>query len=147
MPDLAEQMIHREPLIAEPEAARIPLPVRQLVNSLLSAAPEGRPQTGQALVEAITQCQEAVERTESKPIGRVIVWTAAILLSLLIGAAVFLFQSGVFTQHNNAKSIAVLPFDNLTPVNDHPYCAYGVHNHILTNHTNIPNLNTHSRKS
>jgi serine/threonine protein kinase/Tfp pilus assembly protein PilF len=147
MPDLAEQMIHREPLIAELKAARIPLPVRQLVNSLLSAAPEGRPQNGQALLEAITQCQEAVERTESKPIGRVIGWTAAILLSLLIGAAIFLFQSGVFTQDNNAKSIAVLPFDNQSPVKDDSYFAEGVQDDILTNLAKIADLQVISRGS
>jgi serine/threonine protein kinase/Tfp pilus assembly protein PilF len=147
MPDLAEQMIHREPLIAELKAARIPLPVWQLVNSLLSAAPEDRPQNGQALVEAITQCQEAVERTKSKPIGRVIGWTAAVLLGLLIGAATFLFQTGVFTKDSIAKSIAVLPFDNLSPAKDDSYFADGVQDDILTNLAKIGDLQVTSRGS
>ena len=147
MPDLAQQMIHREPLIAELKAARIPLPVWQLVNSLLSAAPEDRPQNGQALVEAISQCQEAVERTKSKPIGRVIGWTAAILLSLLIGAATFLFQTGVFTKDSIAKSIAVLPFDNLSPSKDDSYFADGVQDDILTNLAKIADLQVISRGS
>ena len=51
--ELAEQMIHRGSVIARLKAARIPLPVRNLADLLLSASPERRPQNGQATIQKI----------------------------------------------------------------------------------------------
>lgn len=42
------------------KSVAIPLPVIELIGSLLAADPEGRPQTGRALNEAIRECQRKV---------------------------------------------------------------------------------------
>ena len=121
----------------------IPSPVRKLAAALLSPDPKDRPQNGQALVEAITSCQRAIEG--KKRIGRNAFW--AIAAGLLIAAIVVLFQSGIFTKDSSAKSIAVLPFDNLSPVKDDSYFVDGVQDDILTNLAKIADLQVISRAS
>jgi serine/threonine protein kinase/tetratricopeptide (TPR) repeat protein len=121
----------------------IPSPVQKLTTALLSPDPKDRPQNGQALVEAIARCQQAVEG--KKRIGKIAFWTTAVGASLLIGAMLFLFQSG--RGDSVAKSIAVLPFDNLSPVKDDSYFVEGVQDDILTNLAKIADLQVISRGS
>jgi serine/threonine protein kinase len=121
----------------------IPLPVQKLTTALLSPDPKDRPQNGQALGEAIARCQRAVEG--KKRIGKITFWTTAVGASLLIGAMLFLFQSG--RGDSAAKSIAVLPFDNLSPAKDDSYFVEGVQDDILTNLAKIADLQVISRGS
>jgi serine/threonine protein kinase len=121
----------------------IPLPVRKLATALLSPDPKDRPQNGPALVEAITKCQRTIEGP--KRIGK----TAflAIAAVLVAGATLFFFQSGILQKDNGAKSIAILPFDNLSPVKDDSYFVDGVQDDILTNVAKIADLQVISRSS
>jgi serine/threonine protein kinase len=80
-------------------------------------------------------------------IGRTRFWTVASGAGLLFAAIVFLSQSGFFPKDNNAKSIAVLPFENLSPVNDNSYFIEGVQDDILTNLARIADLQVISRRS
>ncbi|MFZ0504961.1 MAG: protein kinase [Chthoniobacterales bacterium] len=142
--ELAQQLTRPEPVIAALTAAGIPLPVRKLVTTLLSPDPKDRPQNGQALVEAITKCQR---RIEGKKIDRKTFWIAAAGAILLAAPIIFLFQSGVFSRDGTAKSIAVLPFENLSPVKDDSYFVDGVQDDILTNLAKISDLQVVSRGS
>jgi serine/threonine protein kinase len=121
----------------------VPSPVRRLAAALLSPDPADRPQNGPALVEAITKCQRAIEGT--KRIGKNAFLAAAAVL--LVAAILFFFQSGIFTKDNAAKSIAVLPFDNLGPAKDDSYFVDGVQDDILTNLAKIADLQVISRGS
>ena len=121
----------------------ISLPVQKLTTALLSPDPKDRPQNGPALVEAIARCQRAVEG--KKRIGTITFWTTAVGASLLIGAMLFLFQSS--RGDSAAKSIAVLPFDNLSPAKDDSYFVEGVQDDILTNLAKIADLQVISRGS
>jgi serine/threonine protein kinase len=142
--ELADQMTRPEPVIAALAAAGVPLPVRKLVATLLSPDPKDRPQNGQALVEAITKCQRTIE---GKQISRKTFWMVAAGASLLAALIVFLFQSGAFSKDSAAKSIAVLPFENLSPVKDDSYFVNGVQDDILTNLAKISDLQVISRRS
>ena len=143
IPELPRQMNDRRRLIARLKRAHIPAAVQKLVLSLLSASPEGRPQNGQALLEAITRAQQGTGRRVSPKIY----WVVASGLGLLVAASLFWFQHGIFTDNNSAKSIAVLPFDNLSPVRDDSYFAEGVQDDILTNLAKIADLQVISRSS
>jgi TolB-like protein len=121
----------------------IPLPVQKLTTALLSPDPKDRPQNGQALMGAIARCQRALEG--KKRIGNITFWTTAVGASLLIGVMLFLFQSG--RRDSAAKSIAVLPFDNLSPVKDDSYFVEGVQDDILTDLAKIADLQVISRGS
>ena len=143
VPELAGQMVHPEPVIARLKAAGIPSPVRKLAATLLGPDPKDRPQNGQALVETIAKCRRASDG--SKRVSRNIFW--AIAAGLLIAGIGFLFQSGGLTNDRTAKSIAVLPFDNLSPVKDDSYFVDGVQDDILTNLAKIADLHVISRGS
>ena len=121
----------------------IPSPVRRLAAALLSPDPKDRPQNGPALVEAITKCQRAIEGT--KRIGKNAFLAVAAVL--LVVAITFIFQSGFLKKDNAAKSIAILPFDNLSPVKDDSYFVDGVQDDILTNVAKIADLQVISRGS
>ena len=143
VPELAGQMVHREPVIARLKAAGIPSPVRKLAATLLSPDPKDRPQNGQALVETIAKCRRATDG--KKRVRRNIFWVIA--ASFLVAGIGLLFQSGALTNDRTAKSIAVLPFANLSPVKDDSYFVDGVQDDILTNLAKIADLQVISRGS
>ena len=97
------------------------------------------------MVKAITKCQQAVAKT--KWLGRKTAWTIVAALGLLLAVILFLFQTGVLTNDRITKSIAVLPFDNLSPAKDDSYFADGVQDDILTNLAKIADLQVISRGS
>jgi serine/threonine protein kinase len=129
------------------KAAAVPRLVRELVVSLLSADPAKRPQTGQALVEAIANCQRAIgapktPETSRNKLVRLVAWIGV----LLIGAvAIYIFRSQ--PADASAKSIAVLPFDNFSPTADDSYFADGVQDEVLTNLAKVADLQVISRGS
>jgi serine/threonine protein kinase len=123
----------------------IPLPVRKLLAALLSPDPKDRPQNGLALVEAITKCQQAIDG--SKRINRSLLWAVATSTVVLATAVALLVQNGASTKESIAKSIAVLPFDNLSAAKDDSYFVDGVQDDILTNLAKIADLQVISRGS
>lgn len=143
--ELAVQTIHRGPLIAQLKAARVPATVRKLVDSLLSAAPEDRPQSGQALVKAIAECQESIAK--EKRIGSQTYWAIVAGFGLVMAALLFSLLSGIFTKDSTGKSIAVLPFDNLSPLKDDAYFADGIQDDILSTLAKIADIRVISRGS
>ena len=143
--ELGAQMIHRGRLIAQLKGSSVPATVRKLVDSLLSAAPEERPQNGQALVTAIAECQESIAKT--KRIGSKTYWAIVAGFGLVMAALLFSLLSGIFTKDSTAKSIAVLPFDNLSPLKDDSYFADGIQDDILSTLAKIADLRVISRGS
>jgi serine/threonine protein kinase len=141
--NLAGQITQPEPVLAELRAARIPSPVRKLVASLLTATPENRPQNGSALVRAIKRCRRAIaiKRLSLKSAG--LAGVAAALASLAI---LFLFRAGFFSG-DGTKSIAVLPFDDLSPAKADSFFTDGIQDDILTNLAKIADLQVISRNS
>lgn len=143
--ELTAQTVHRRPLIADLKVAHVPATVRRLVDSLLSASPEGRPQNGQALVKAIAECRESI--ADKKRIGSKTYWAMVAGFSLVAAAWLFLLLSGMFTNTSPVKSIAVLPFDNLSPLKDDSYFADGIQDDILSTLAKIADLRVISRGS
>src|SRR5437870_5591193 len=99
--------------------------------------------------------RRAVRQRRSIPVG----WIAAVLLLLVvIGAGVFVFQrqkTKVAPRQSEAatastipdKSIAVLPFENLSSDKENAYFADGVQDEILTDLAKIADLKVISRAS
>jgi serine/threonine protein kinase len=145
IPDLPGQMNDRRRLIIRLKSARIPLPVRKLALSLLSPDPEDRPQNGQALFEAISNVQQEFART--KRLNPRTYWAVASGVVLLLAATGFWFQREMPANDNSPRSIAVLPFDNLGPIQNDSYFADGIQDDILTNLAKIADLQVISRGS
>jgi serine/threonine protein kinase len=130
------------------KAAAIPRPVRELVVSLLSADPAKRPQTGQALCEAIANCQRSIGKAKSRTAHRYRLVAGLVAgIGLLLVAAVAIYFLRSQPAENSAKSIAVLPFDNFSPTADDSYFADGVQDEILTNLAKVADLQVISRGS
>src|SRR5204862_4167432 len=84
-----------------------------------------------------------------KPARRSVGWIAALVLLVLLGAVFFLFmrkptQAVVAI---SAKSIAVLPFENLSSDKENAYFTDGVQDEILTDLAKIADLKVISRTS
>ncbi len=133
-------------------AARVPRRVVQLLRLILSSDPAGRPQTARALGEALKRCRAEIAGTITLPTRwRIAAWTAAIA-ALLLGA--MMVGSHARARHRAApplpapdKSIAVLPFDNLSEGRDNAFFADGVQGEILTDLAKVADLKVISRGS
>jgi serine/threonine protein kinase/Tfp pilus assembly protein PilF len=147
IPELARQIMNPWPVIKRLRVGGLPSPVCKLAATLLSPDPKDRPQNGQALVKAIAECRRACTTDGSKRIRLKTYWATVAVLSVIIGGALYLFQKEFFNQDSTAKSIAVLPFDNLSPDKDASYFADGVQDDILTNLAKISDLRVISRAS
>jgi serine/threonine protein kinase/tetratricopeptide (TPR) repeat protein len=130
------------------KAARIPLPVRELVVSLLSADPAKRPQNGSALNASVTRCRRAVSGSggNKKFSGKAGVWAAVLGGIIVLGAAVTILYFRNPVAAVSTKSIAVLPFDNLSP-GDQSYFSEGVETEILTALAKVSDLQVASQGS
>jgi TolB-like protein len=97
-----------------------------------------------------TQCKHVILRRKTKT-RRSRLFAASALALLLAGIVLFVrwnrrppFQSG---REVLAKSVAVLPFDNLSENKQNSHFAEGVHDEILTNLAKVADLKVISRTS
>ena len=193
------------------KAAAVPVPVIDLVCSLLAVNPEDRPQTGKALNDAIRECQRTVassslvgmpkkedrsrgfqtsgndiEAAESTGAGGVSrpnsksglhsgvqetaelsglqlrlqrvrsrisrKWMVVTLVSaLILSGLIFISYRAVFPGKPDLvladRTVAVLPFANISANKDDAYFADGIHDEVLNNLARISQLRVISRTS
>ena len=141
MKELAQRKIELAVPISALKAKNIPSDIRHLLSSLLSADPKRRPGDGQALIKAITKCQRAATQSSK--------WKSPWLLgaTAFTAAGLCYLVGGSFVHNLEPRSIAVLPFDNLSPMGDKAYFADGVQDEILTNLATVADLQVISRSS
>ena len=125
------------------KAAHVPHCLKSLLESMLAFEPSSRPGTH----ELAAQLQRCSPEARSARRTRVALVAAALLV--LAMSALFVFQPPQ-TQNaslNPDKSIAVLPFENLSPDPDNAYFADGVQDEILTTLARIADLKVIGRTS
>ena len=132
--------------IEQLKAAHVPSPLRSLLESMLALEPASRPGT-RALAARLQRCSP---EARSKRRTRVAFAAAAILI--LGASALLVFQPPRIQQNaplNPApdKSIAVLPFENLSRDPDNVYFADGVQDEILTRLASLADLKVINRTS
>jgi serine/threonine protein kinase/Flp pilus assembly protein TadD len=154
----------------------IPAPAIALLEVLLAKDPSQRFQTPVQLQQALTRAREAIASgskltvdelrsagdeaakglSKEKPRKQTIRWLLGAGLCLAIALITWFFASGrarfLFNQPANQsipteKSIAVLPFENISPNKDDAYFADGVQDEILNNLAKIVQLKVISRTS
>jgi len=125
----------------------VPARILALLKSMLAGDPANRPQTARELLSAIHSCctkfsTEARSRRRRSAL-------AAVGTTLLVPAIAFgawLYQR----EHSSAlmeRSIAVLPFENLSDDKENAYLAEGIQDEILTRLSKIGDLRAISRTS
>jgi TolB-like protein len=134
------------------QAAHVPRPVVELLTSLLSRQPSGRPQTSTELAAALADCRARLAPRNSLARWRaaVPVMGAALLLLALAAGGWLVFQrvrSKPAPLPVAEKSLAVLPFDNLSAEKANAYFTDGVQDEILTDLARVAQLKVISRNS
>jgi serine/threonine protein kinase/Tfp pilus assembly protein PilF len=127
--------------IEQLKAAHVPSSLRSLLESMLALEPASRPGT-QELAACLQRCSPEARQLRHK---RVALATAALLI--LGVSAFFIFLSLRTHLGPPDKSIAVLPFENLSPDPNNVYFADGVQDEILTRLASLADLKVINRTS
>jgi TolB-like protein/serine/threonine protein kinase len=121
----------------------------------------GNPEVPQKFKSSSGAClTSATAKTRSKPLWTLIGAAALIMVGITLGSYLFCITFGSYlfshqqkietaptTSGAPEKSIAVLPFENLSKEAENAFFADGVHDEILTELSRIPDLKVVSRTS
>jgi serine/threonine protein kinase/Flp pilus assembly protein TadD len=131
--------------IEQLKAAHVPSRLKSLLGSMLAFEPASRPGTGE-LAARLQRCSP-----EARSVRRTRGALAAAFLVVLAISALFVFQPSRIQNAGLSpapdKSVAVLPFENLSRDPDNAYFAEGIQEEILTRLANIADLKVISRTS
>jgi serine/threonine protein kinase/Tfp pilus assembly protein PilF len=127
--------------------AHVPARVIALLQSMLAVDPAKRPQTARELLSAIHRCYTKFStEARSRRKRSIIVAAGAILVLGAIAIGAWLYQRAQsFAQIE--RSIAILPFENLSEDKANAYFAEGIQDEILTRLSKIADLKVISRTS
>ena len=139
---------------AEPPSipAELPEALARLLQKALQREVEQRYQTAREMREAL----QRIRRTMDRQLGeapRARLWKRRPIASSLsavmiaLGFALFFYWSRPQVTAPSAKSIAVLPFENLSPGSEDAYLADGIQNDILTSVGKLKDLKVIARTS
>ncbi len=104
----------------------------------------GNPEVPEKLLQAKAKEQTA---SRAKPAGRSRVWIAALVIAAIAAMAFYIFSHRFGSKPILEKSVAVLPFENLSRDPDNAYFADGIQDEILTRLSKIADLKVISRTS
>jgi TolB-like protein/Flp pilus assembly protein TadD len=125
----------------------VPARILALLKSMLAPDPKERPQSARELLTAVHRCHTKFS-TEARSRRRRVVFAAAgatlVIAAIAIGA--WLYQHAQFSGQFQ-RSIAVLPFDNLSDDKENAYLAEGIQDEILTRLSKVGDLKVISRTS
>ena len=119
-------------------AAHVPKRMLGVLNSMLQADPAARPQSARELLDALRGCKEH---------GRFGSWSgtrrrlfAGVGIAIAAGGALVVLRSRAHPGPVNDKSLAVLPFENLSPDKTEAFFAIGVQDEITADLARISAL-------
>jgi serine/threonine protein kinase/Tfp pilus assembly protein PilF len=125
----------------------LPAQVIGLLKSMVAPDPKNRPQTARELLSAVHSCYERFNPKARSRRRRVAFAAAAATLAIgALALGTWLYQRArPFTPME--RSIAVLPFENLSSDKENAYFAEGIQDEILTRLSKIADLKVISRTS
>src|SRR4029453_17199544 len=120
----------------------LPGQVIALLKSMLAPDPKDRPQSARELLSAVHNCYEKFN-PQARSRRRRAALAGAVLILALTGAGIafgaWLFERTRFFAPIE-RSIAVLPFENLSSDKENAYFAEGIQDEILTRLSRIADL-------
>jgi serine/threonine protein kinase/Tfp pilus assembly protein PilF len=146
MEQIRARQTHELPL-EQLKNVHVPGQVIALLKSMLAPDPKDRPQSARELLSAVHDCHERFTPRARSRRHRVALATAAAGLAIAaIALGTWLYQR---TRHVAPieRSIAVLPFENLSSDKENAYFAEGIQDEILTRLSKIADLKVISRTS
>ncbi|PYJ18033.1 MAG: hypothetical protein DME96_03905 [Verrucomicrobia bacterium] len=125
----------------------LPGQVITLLKSMLAPNPKDRPQTARDLLSAVHRCYARFNPEARSRRRRAVLARAALTLAIAaVALGTWLYQrTRSFTPMG--RSIAVLPFENLSSDKENAYFAEGIQDEILTRLSKIADLKVISRTS
>src|SRR4249919_3964195 len=125
----------------------LPGKVVALLKSMLAADPNDRPQAARELLLAVHSCYDRFNPEARRRRRKAILLNVVLMLAIVaIACGMWLYQRlRPFTPEE--RSIAVLPFENLTSDKENAYFAEGIQDEILTRLSKIADLKVISRTS
>ncbi|HMJ25511.1 MAG TPA: hypothetical protein VK475_06765, partial [Pyrinomonadaceae bacterium] len=129
------------------KTAHVPARVIALLQSMLAVDPAKRPQTARELLSAIHRCYTKFS-TEARARRRRAAFAVAgvALIVAAISAGAWMYQRAQSLAAME-RSIAVLPFENLSDDKENAYLAEGIQDEILTRLSKVKDLRVISRAS
>jgi serine/threonine protein kinase/Flp pilus assembly protein TadD len=137
-----------EPLPVEQlKGLGVPARIIALLKSMLAPDPKDRPQSARELLTAVHRCRTQFS-TEARSRRRrsALATAGAVLVIAAITIGAWLYQHAQSSSQFE-RSIAVLPFENLTGDKENTYLAEGIQDEILTRLSKIGDLRVISRNS
>ena len=125
----------------------LPAQVIALMKSMLAPDPKARPQTARELLSAVQNCYERFNPKARSHRRRVMLASAAAMLTIAAIALGTWFYQRTRSFSPTERSIAVLPFENLSSDKENAYFAEGIQDEILTRLSKIADLKVISRTS
>src|SRR5438105_10485207 len=125
----------------------VPVRIFALLKSMLAPDPKDRPQSARELLSAVHRCSTKFS-TEARSRRRrsTLAVVGAALLIPTIALGTWLFQRSKPSAEID-RSIAVLPFENLSGDKENAYLAEGIQDEILTRLSKVGGLKVISRNS
>src|SRR6516225_7077069 len=131
------------------KAAHVPHRLKSLLESMLAFEPASRPSTHE-LAARLQRCSPGTRRTRRTRLALVSAALVALGMSALFVFQPLRIQDGAGVRARAGipeKSIAVLPFENLSGQKENIYFGDGVQDEILTGLTKVADLKVISRTS
>jgi len=147
--ELREKQFDQRLRLEELAAAKVSAPVRKLLRSMLATDPAERPSSARELLAELQRCREEIEE---RPRRRMLAALALLAISC-VGLTTYVWSRHVKEQNSligvtaPEKSIAVLPFENLSNDREDVFFADGVQDDLLTKLAKIADLKVISRTS
>ena len=125
----------------------VPAGILALLKSMLAPDPKDRPQSARELLSEVHRCYTKFN-PEARSRRRRVVFAAAgaTLVIAAIAIGTWLYQHAQFSGQFE-RSIAVLPFENLSGDKENAYLAEGIQDEILTRLSKVGGLKVISRNS
>jgi len=117
------------------------------MKSMLAPDPKARPQTARELLSAVQNCYERFNPKARSHRRRVMLASAAAMLTIAAIALGTWFYQRTRSFSPTERSIAVMPFENLSSDKENAYFAEGIQDEILTRLSKITDLKVISRTS
>jgi serine/threonine protein kinase/Tfp pilus assembly protein PilF len=125
----------------------LPGKVVALLKSMLAADPNDRPQAARELLLAVHSCYDRFNPEARRRRKKAILVNVALMLAIMaIAFGTWLYQR-LRPLTPEERSIAVLPFENLSSDKENAYFAEGIQDEILTRLSKIADLKVISRTS
>jgi serine/threonine protein kinase/Tfp pilus assembly protein PilF len=125
----------------------VPGQVIALLKSMLAPDPKDRPQSARELLSAVHNCYERFNPQARSRRRRVALATAAAAVAIAVIALGAWWYQRTRPFAPIERSIAVLPFENLSSDKENAYFAEGIQDEILTRLSKIADLKVISRTS